>query len=125
MLLMLRQLKKNYMLLGGMNLQQRFHLPQQIFKLDNYKGDMSTWKGFGKFIYELSKGRDVLPDDIKQQVKSLTARASSDVEKIKILYDYLQKNTRYISIQLGLGGWQPFEATYVAKKGYGDCKALE
>jgi REP element-mobilizing transposase RayT len=94
------------------------------FQLDNYKGEMSTWKGFGKFIYELSKGRDVLPDDIKQQVKSLTARASSDVEKIKILYDYLQKNTRYISIQLGLGGWQPFEATYVAKKGYGDCKAL-
>jgi hypothetical protein len=94
------------------------------FQIDNYKGDMSSWKEFGKFMYDLSKGRDALPDNIKQQVKTLTARATSDVEKISILYDFLQKNTRYISIQLGLGGWQPFEATYVAKQGYGDCKAL-
>jgi hypothetical protein len=94
------------------------------FQLDEYKGDMTTWKDFGKFIYELTKNRDELPDDVKQKVAQLTAGLKTDVEKIQVLYRFLQQNTRYISIQLGIGGWQPFEASFVSKKGYGDCKAL-
>ncbi|HMO62178.1 MAG TPA: DUF3857 domain-containing protein [Ferruginibacter sp.] len=94
------------------------------FEVSGYKGDMSTWEGYGKFMYQLIKGRDVLPDVIKKQVHELTDTISNPREKINVLYDYLQKNTRYISIQLGIGGWQPFEAAYVAEKKYGDCKAL-
>lgn len=94
------------------------------FELEGYKGDMSSWQDFGKFIYALTKGRDQLSDPVKQKVLQLTATASSDKEKVERLYQFLQQSTRYISIQLGIGGWQPFEATYVSEKGYGDCKAL-
>lgn len=94
------------------------------FEIQHYTGNMTDWKGFGKFIYTLNTGRDKLPDNIKQQVHSLTDNVTDSKEKIRILYEYLQKNTRYISIQLGIGGWQTFDAAYVASKGYGDCKAL-
>jgi hypothetical protein len=94
------------------------------FEIQGYKGNMRTWKDFGKFIYLLNEGRDKLPEDIKQTVHLLTDSVTDIHQKIKILYQYLQKNTRYISIQLGIGGWQPFDAGYVAKNGYGDCKAL-
>lgn len=94
------------------------------FEMHNYKGSMRTWQDFGKFIYALNAGRDVLPDDVKLAVHQLTDNVPDASKKVKLLYDYLQKNTRYISIQIGIGSWQPFEAKFVAQKKYGDCKAL-
>jgi hypothetical protein len=94
------------------------------FELQGYKGSMSTWGDLGVFGYTLMQGRDVLPGAIKQKVHELTDNVTDSHEKTKILYQFLQQNTRYISIQLGIGGLQPFDASYVATKRYGDCKAL-
>ncbi|MEO5997571.1 MAG: DUF3857 domain-containing protein [Chitinophagaceae bacterium] len=94
------------------------------FQVQGYTGNMSTWQDFGKFVYALKSGRDQLPDNIKQTVHTLTDNEPDIHKKIGILYGFLQKNSRYISIQLGIGGWQPFDAKYVAANQYGDCKAL-
>lgn len=94
------------------------------FKVAGYDGNMSTWKLFGKFIYQLNKGHDNLPKEMVKIVKKLTRDAKSDDEKVNILYNYLQENHRYVSIQLGIGGWQTYDAKYVYNKKYGDCKAL-
>ena len=94
------------------------------FEAEGYKGNMDSWQNYGKFIYELAKGRNLLPDETKRKVHELTDNLKDPRQKISVLYEYMQKNTHYISIQLGIGGWQPFDATYVATKKYGDCKAL-
>ena len=94
------------------------------FEMQNYKGNMATWQDLGRFIYTLKEGRDKLPENVKEKVQQLIAGKTEPYEKVKVLYEYLQANTRYISIQLGIGGWQPFDAKYVAEKKYGDCKAL-
>ena len=54
----------------------------------------------------------------------MTASAPTDLEKIRILYDDLRARTRYVSIQLGIGGYKPFPASQVHKSGFGDCKGL-
>ena len=94
------------------------------FEMQAYKGNMKSWQDLGKFIYTLKQGRDELPLNIKQKVHEIADGVTDPREKIRLLYEYMQKNTRYVSIQLGIGGWQPFDAKYVATKGYGDCKAL-
>jgi hypothetical protein len=94
------------------------------FEMQNYKGNMKSWQELGKFMYALKEGRDELPANIKQKVHEITGGIKDPKEKIRALYEYMQKNTRYVSIQLGIGGWQPYDAKYVATKGYGDCKAL-
>lgn len=94
------------------------------FEIQKYSGTMNNWKELGLFMNKLNNNRDQLPPNIKQKVHELTDQLSSTNEKITVLYKYLQQNTRYISIQLGLGGWQTFDANFVATNGYGDCKAL-
>ncbi len=94
------------------------------FEAQGYKGNMSTWAEYGKFIAQLRAGRDDLPDNIKRQVHMLTDTITDTRRKVYTLYHYLQQNTHYINVSLGIGGWQPFPAEYVATKKYGDCKAL-
>jgi hypothetical protein len=94
------------------------------FQFGEYIGKMDTWENLGKWQAKLNEGRDALPEATKQQVRELTKGAKTTEEKARLLYEYLQNKTRYVGIQLGIGGWQPFEATVVDQTGYGDCKAL-
>ena len=94
------------------------------FKMDDYEGDMTSWKNFGMWYASLKKGIDVLPEDKKIFFREMVASAKNDKEKIRIIYEYLQKNFRYVSIQLGIGGFKPFPAAFTESKKYGDCKGL-
>jgi transglutaminase-like putative cysteine protease len=94
------------------------------FELDGNVGNMETWEGFGRFIAGLNQNRQKLPEETIAEVKQLTANIEDDREKVKVLYEYMQGRTRYVSIQMGIGGWQPFEAETVDEMEYGDCKAL-
>jgi len=112
-----------------MGLSIRNQLPSVSLNLgdisyNKYSGDVSTWSGFGEFYYNLNKGRDKVPKELATKLKALVADATSVEEKAQRIYNYLQDNTRYVSVQLGIGGFQCFPAEYVAKKGFGDCKAL-
>lgn len=94
------------------------------FSLYGNKGDMSTWGNFGQWLKELYEGTEELPETRKAFFRDLVKSADSDREKTRILYQYLQQNFRYVSIQLGIGGYKPFSAEFTDQKKYGDCKAL-
>lgn len=94
------------------------------FILEGRPGTMNTWADFSQFNFQLIKGRDKLSEDEVNKIKNISAQHQTTPQKINALYQYMQNKTRYVSVQLGIGGWQPFEASFVSEKGYGDCKAL-
>jgi Domain of Unknown Function with PDB structure (DUF3857) len=97
--------------------------PEQV-AIDGHPGRFSNWQEVGRFFYELNKGRDHLTPQMQATVQALIRQAVTPRDKIGALYRYLQQNHRYISIQIGIGGWQTFDAAFVEQKKYGDCKAL-
>jgi transglutaminase-like putative cysteine protease len=106
------------------NLVIRIIAAPSVFEYDSYSGTMKTWDEFGQWIISLNSGRNILSVATKQKIKQITDPLKSREEKVKAVYEYLQNKTRYVSIQLGIGGYQPFEASVVDETGYGDCKAL-
>ncbi len=94
------------------------------FQVEDYTGSMSDWKSFGSFLYKINKDREKMPPVMVSLIRQMTAHCTTPFEKIDTMYHWLQHNMRYVSVQLGIGGWQSFDATYVEKNRYGDCKAL-
>lgn len=87
-------------------------------------GKQADWVEYGSWIYSLLEGTDILDEKDIQKAKDIVADCKDDYQKVRALYSYLREKTRYVSIQLGIGGLKPMPAANVAKTGYGDCKAL-
>lgn len=95
------------------------------FELENVEGMASNWAEFGKWYYNsLLADTEEIPADTQVKIKQLIGTEKDPVEIAKIVYKYVQEKTRYVSIQVGIGGWKPMLAKDVDKLGYGDCKAL-
>ncbi|MCD2260711.1 DUF3857 domain-containing protein [Psychroserpens luteolus] len=95
------------------------------FEMEGVRGINNNWQDFGKWMHdELLSGTEALPDAVKTEIKALTKNATSDIEKARIVYNYMQEKTRYISVQVGIGGWKPMLAEDVERLGYADCKGL-
>ncbi len=109
---------------GLRNVMPWVMLAPNDFEYDSYKGNMETWKNVGAWINRLNSEPQILPESVKAKISTLVADAKTPKEKIKRLYNYLQSNTRYVSVQLGIGGYKPINADKVAAVNYGDCKAL-
>jgi hypothetical protein len=94
------------------------------FIYEGYVGSMNTWKDYGKWISILIEGRDQLAPQRQHEIMELVKEIKDTTQIVRRLYEYMQNRTRYVGIQLGIGGFQPFPAETVDRLGYGDCKAL-
>ncbi|OXB23643.1 DUF3857 domain-containing protein [Flavobacterium tructae] len=95
------------------------------FHLEGVDGTATNWTDFGKWYSEkILSGTTDLPEETKVKIKAIVGNEKDPIKKAKLVYDFVQKKSRYVSIQVGIGGWKPMLATDVDRLGYGDCKAL-
>lgn len=97
----------------------------ELFHLEGVDGNAKTWKEFGQWYSDkILTGTTELPEETKSKIKNLVGDEKDLIKKARIVYKYLQDKSRYVSIQVGIGGWKPMLANDVDRLGYGDCKAL-
>jgi hypothetical protein len=95
------------------------------FSMKGVAGKNNNWKDFGKWMNDaLLSDVGALPQEVVEEINSLTKDATTQREKAMIVYNFMQDRSRYISVQVGIGGWKPIEAEKVHNVAYGDCKGL-
>ena len=81
-----------------------------------------SWEQIGRWYAALEAPQRVPNAEIRKKAAELTARGTSELEKIEALYEFVATNFRYVSLSLGMGRYQPRAATDVLREQYGDCK---
>jgi transglutaminase-like putative cysteine protease len=97
----------------------------ELFHLEDVDGNAKSWKEYGQWYSDkILTGTTELPEETKAKIKKLVGDEKDPIKKAEIVYKYMQEKSRYVSIQVGIGGWKPMLANDVDRLGYGDCKAL-
>ena len=105
-------------------------LPHIIPIITSYKENNETKKLLdgvgGLYSWYYSLVENINKEDTDPELEALVAELikgkTSDLEKVKALYYWTQKNIKYIAFEYALGGFIPREANDVFQKKYGDCK---
>ena len=97
----------------------------ESFNLEGVDGTAKNWKEYGQWFSEkILNGTCNLSDETIFKIKSVVGAEKDPIKKAKLVYQYLQDKSRYISVQVGIGGFKPMLASDVDRLSYGDCKAL-
>ncbi|WP_259071597.1 DUF3857 domain-containing protein [Mucilaginibacter sp. X4EP1] len=102
----------------------KIEFASNYFEYCGVSGNFNTWENYGKWQQGLNSDVCSFTPEREAEIRKMTDTLKTDKEKAMFLYNYMQQNMRYVSIQLGIGGLKPFPATFVDQKKYGDCKAL-
>ncbi|PWT99229.1 MAG: hypothetical protein C5B52_10960 [Bacteroidetes bacterium] len=95
-----------------------FTLGQKKYNVLKNLDDMYAWYDL------LYKKADNNTDVLKNQVQQLIQGKTTDEDKIKAIYYWVQDNIRYIAYEEGYAGYVPTTVQEVFKDKYGDCKGM-
>ena len=85
-------------------------------------GGFQSWQEVGTWYLGLTNGRRDPSPALRQKVQQLTASVADPLAKMRALAAFVQRDIRYVGIELGVGGVQPHAASEVLTNSYGDCK---
>ncbi|GGG13978.1 hypothetical protein GCM10011344_13270 [Dokdonia pacifica] len=81
-------------------------------------------KDLYNWYYSLVKdiNQEELDDELVTITNDLIASKTSEIDKVKAIYYWVQENIKYIDFEYALGGFIPRDANAVFQKKFGDCK---
>ncbi len=80
------------------------------------------WSRIGGWYAGLAKDRYTLTPEIRRTLDTVVAKAKSADDSLRAVHRWVAQDFRYVSVSLGIGGYQPRAPAKMFETGFGDCK---
>lgn len=81
-----------------------------------------SWNSMGSWYWGFVKDQFDLDEETRRLARRITENAKTDLDKVKAVYGWVVKNTRYVGLEFGIYGYKPYRAVQTVARGWGDCK---
>ncbi len=83
---------------------------------------LSSWTDIGAWYEALSRAVRAPDPAVSAKARELTAGAPDALSRLRVLAGFVQREIRYVAVEIGVGGFRPHPAASVLANRYGDCK---
>ena len=84
--------------------------------------NFENWEAVGKAYAAQSRKAATVTNKVQKLAEQITKDSTDRFGQMKALYNWVSRNIRYVSIDLGNGGVIPHSADSIIDNYYGDCK---
>ncbi|MBX9853595.1 MAG: DUF3857 domain-containing protein [Cytophagaceae bacterium] len=105
--------------------------PHIVYYIQEFKGKkrsevmLRDVKDLYRWYYSLAiKNQKPIGDELKSLVDSLVQGVTSEKEKAKKIFYWVQNHVKYVAFEEGYGGFIPRDANLVCDRRFGDCKDM-
>ncbi len=81
-----------------------------------------SWDEFATWYHHLIRRQFEVSPEIEAKVAELTKGVTDEREKVRLVYEFVANEIRYIAWEFGVHGFQPYNAATIFTRRFGDCK---
>ena len=85
-------------------------------------GAPEAWSDVARWYAGLARDRYAVTPELDARLADVVKDATSGVDSLRAVHRWVAQDFRYVSISLGIGGYQPRFPAAVLETKYGDCK---
>ncbi|HEX8393880.1 MAG TPA: DUF3857 and transglutaminase domain-containing protein [Longimicrobium sp.] len=82
----------------------------------------TTWADVARWYHGLSANRYEVTPELRARMAEVVRGARTREDSLRALHRWIAQDIRYVSLSLGIGGYQPRTPAQVLETQYGDCK---
>ena len=85
-------------------------------------GGAITWADIAKWYADNARSRYTITPKVAAKITQVVTGSKTREDSVRAIHRWVAQDIRYVSIALGMGGYQPRAPETVVETGFGDCK---